>query len=139
MNGKVIGYAGMAYPEFLNAVIEGSAFILEVDADMLLETPTLVPVFKPLHKYQGSWRDISMLIPLDLTVSELEQQIKAVSPLITSVELVDFFQKKEWHDVRSVTMRFSVVSSEKTITSEEIDAVYDLVIQRLKNNGATIR
>ncbi len=139
IDGKLLGYAGMAYPAFLHKAVEGSAFVLELDGDMLLELSSKVALFKPLHKYQDSWRDISMLIPLTITVSDLERRIKDVSPLITSVELIDYFQKKEWHDVRSVTMRFSLASQEKTLVSEEVDAVSEMVTNMVKKLGATIR
>jgi phenylalanyl-tRNA synthetase beta chain len=139
LNQQSIGFAGIANPTMLQTVVPGSAFIFELNGDILFDVHMPQQIAKPLPKYQDSWRDISMLVPLSVTVQQLKELIMKASPAIVSVVLIDFFQKDEWHDVRSVTMRFYVRNEERTLVSEEVDAVNDAVVERLKTLGATIR
>jgi phenylalanyl-tRNA synthetase beta subunit len=53
--------------------------------------------------------------------------------------LVDFFEKPEWLDQRSLTFRFVIEDHNKTLTKDEVDAIVDRVITQLKSIGATIR
>lgn len=139
LNNQLLGFAGMANPAFLQAVIPGSAFIFELNADIIFDTQLPSVIYKPLPKYQDSWRDVSMLVPLAVTVQQLEEQIMKASAEIVLVSLIDFFQKEEWHDVRSVTIRFYVRHEEKTLLSEEVDVVAAKVANVVKALGATIR
>jgi len=139
LNEQSLGFAGIANPSLLQAAVSGSGFIFELNADIIFDVEIPQQIAKPLPKYQDSWRDISMLVPLSVTVQQLQELIMKSSPAIVSVALIDFFQKDEWHDVRSVTMRFYVRNEARTLLSEEVDAVNQLVVERLKTSGATIR
>lgn len=139
LNNQSLGFAGMANPTMLQTVVQGSAFIFELNGDMLFNTSVAQKIAKPVSKYQDSWRDVSMLVPLAVTVQQLKALIMKASSNIVSVELVDFFQKDEWHDVRSVTMRFYVRHEERTLVNEEVDTIQERVLEGLKTVGATIR
>ena len=135
----VLGYAGMANPVLLEKIMPGTGFVFELNGDILFTAKNKEMHFTPLPKFQDAWRDISMLLPLSYTVQEITAIIRHVSPAIVAVELVDFFQKEEWHDVRSITMRFFIRNEERTLVTEEIDALYNTVVTQLKMKGATIR
>lgn len=136
---RVIGIMGMAYEPFTRHVIDGHAYIYELDGNFLLAYQQAPLRLHELSKYQEVARDVSMMIPAAVTVAELSQVIAQATPYITSVTLVDFFEKKEWNDQRSVTMRFVLNDPEKTFTKEEVDAMYHIVVERLQKLGATIR
>jgi phenylalanyl-tRNA synthetase beta chain len=137
--GSVIGYAGNAAPAFLHKAIEGHAFIFELSGDMLLTQEQQKRTFQPLSKYQDSFFDVSMFCPFELSVEQVIDAVKAVNPKIVSVILVDFFEKKEWGDKRSLTVRVVVQDHHKTLVKEEIDAVHERVLYVLKKHGVEIR
>lgn len=136
---KVIGFAGSVNPGFIQSILPGDAFIFELKGDLLLKIMPKKVVFKPLAKYQDIWRDISMLIPLEITVQRLRDLILKVTPSIFNVELIDFFQKEEWRDKRSVTLRFFARDNNKTLSTEDIDGIYHHVVQALLPLGIEIR
>lgn len=134
------GTAGMVDPLFLKRICPGgSAFIFELDADFLLKFKAKQKKFQPLSKYPVVNRDISMLIPLSLTVGKLQQLIQAVDSRIITVELIDFFEKAGWEDRRSVTFQLIIRDDHKTLTKKEVDLLWEKVAAIVKKEGATIR
>lgn len=118
---------------------ESSAFVFELNGDFLMQGDVLEKQFVPFSRYQETYFDLSLMTPLKVTTAELEKVLGQVSPLITSVELIDFFEKDEWHDVRSLTFRVWVSSKEKTLEKEEIDAVWQQAIGVVHKAGVQVR
>ncbi len=135
----VIGWAGSVNPGFLSRFLPGDAFIFELNADQLVAIPPKLVTMAPLAKYQDTWRDISMFIPAVLSFDQVVRTIKAVSPLIFDVALIDFFQKPEWLDKRAMTVRFFARDPHKTLTTEEIDQLYHQIVQSLTPYQVEIR
>ncbi len=136
---RIIGRAGNASKEFLSRVLEGDAFILELDANFLLHVVPEKATFVPLAKYPTTEQDISMLVPLSVTVAGLESVIKQADARITEVELIDRFEKDEWLDQKSLTFRYTAADPEGTLTKEAIDEIMHHVSQAVTNLGAHVR
>lgn len=136
---RIIGIAGIADTHFLKNIAEGQAFIFEVDADFLIGQNPGPKSFKPLLKYQEVHLDMSVLVPHAITSVELERTILYAHSKIISVRLIDFFERKEWGDQKSLTFNFTIYDDSKTLTKEEIDEVWHQVIAQLQQKGAQIR
>jgi len=67
--------------------------------------------------------------------------IKAVSDLITEVELFDVFESdKIGKDKKSMAYHITYSSSEKTLETEEVEKVHKQVLEKLqKSFGAEVR
>lgn len=136
---KVIGYAGMVAPAFVRPLFEGPAFVFVLDGDYILNyTPERVR-FVPLAKYPSVQRDISMLVPVQKTAQSFIDLIAAIDSTITDVSLIDFFQKDEWHDKRSLTIRILLQDHNKTLTASQVDTIMAKVAAAVQDQGATIR
>jgi len=138
-NAKPIGFAGKINAALLGVLTEGDAFVFELDADFLISYKAPEKKYKPVAKYPGVHRDVSMLVSLSVTVDQLAGIICSVDQRVHDVALVDFFQKKEWTDKKSITMRFVIQDEEKTLTGQQADAIYDKMVKKLEKIGATIR
>ncbi len=136
--GRIVGRAGKVAQQFLQRILEGDAFIFELDGNFLLNVESPLLEFKPLEKYPEVHLDISILVPLKVSVKELEDLIKKADPRIKAVRLLDFYQKPEWKDQKSVTCRFIVYDEKKTLTKDEIDAVWNAVVKNISSQG-TVR
>ena len=134
-----IGYVGLVNTSFMHTILEGHACIFEISGDVLLTAKREQKEFKPLSKYQDAWFDVSMFVPLEVTVIQITNTIKNVNDRIVSVDLIDFFEKVEWVDKRSVTMRIIIQDPDKTLVKKEIDTFYTKVIQALEKCEAVIR
>lgn len=136
---KTVGTVGMADPGFLGSLVEGNALIFEIDADFLEEYKAADLKYTPISKYPYVWLDVSMFAPLEKTVDKLQSIIKATNSAIYKVELKDLFEKEEWGDKRSVTMRFYMRDKERTLRKDDIDAIYANVTDTLHKQGIEIR
>ncbi len=136
---RIIGTLGTIDPLFLHRVCQGNACAFELDGDFLLEVKAKEKRFAPLSKYPAVDRDVSMLIPLRVTVDDITQTIARIDTRITHVALIDFFQKPEWKDQKALTFAVIIRDYEKTLTKEEVDTVWNKVTKALINLGATIR
>ena len=138
-DGKTVGYAGKLDSSFFSNIFQGDAFAFELDGDLLLSYKPKEKMFKPLSKYPEVIRDVSMFVPLSVTVAQITDTIQSCDKKITDVSLIDFFQKDEWKDKKSLTFRFILQDYKKTFEKEEVDSMYDAVVKKLKKLGATLR
>lgn len=95
--------------------------------------------FEPLSKYQEVVLDISMLVPRNVTVAELEEIIALADARVRNVELIDLFEKAEWGNKRSVALRYTLQDDEKTFTKVEIDQIQQAVSAAVVARGVEVR
>lgn len=139
-NGIHIGSAGMVDKKFLLSVTEcGNAFVVELDADYLSTYKEPLAKVKPLSKYPEVHVDISLMVPLTVTVEAIKKVIIAADKLIKKIQLIDVFEKPEWLDKKSMTLRYSIVDEHKTLSKEEIDTIVSRVHEVVIKAGAQIR
>lgn len=134
-----IGYAGMMSAMWMHNAVKGSAFIFELDGEFLAKNKLQQIRFKSWSKFQEVCYDISLLIPLKISVDEIKQAIVQADKHIVSVHLVDFFEKPEWNDQRAITLRYVMSDQEKTMTKVEIDEIVQKVQTVMVKYGAQIR
>jgi phenylalanyl-tRNA synthetase beta chain len=137
-----IGYAGKADPKLLlrcDALPESDAFIFELDAEFLFQYKAPVIQLAPLPKFQGSSFDLSMMVPLKCEATTIEQILAKIDPFIENVMLIDFFEKENWNDQRSLAFRIWIRNPHATITKEEIEALTKTAINAVQKQGAVIR
>lgn len=137
--GHKIGIAGMLDSTFYSSVISGDAFAFELDAQFLQSYRAPVKQYKVASKYPVVHRDMSMLVPLALTVDDITAKIMNIDARIGHVLLLDYFEKDEWKDHKSLTFSLEISDHSKTLTTQEIDAIMEQVIEQMKKLGATIR
>lgn len=135
----IIGHAGKASPRWLQSIGEGDAFIVELDAQFLVDFQPEPLRYHAVSKYQPVELDISMLVPLAVTVDAIKHAIAQADARIIAVQLTDFFEKPEWKDQRSVTVRFTISDTDKTLVKQEIDDVWDSVVKKVSAQGAQVR
>lgn len=136
---KVIGFAGMASKSFFSPISSSDAFIFEIDADLLLKEKAPKIKFKAISKYPSVWLDISLLVPLKVTVTQITNIIESSDSKIFKAELVDHFENPNWTDKKSLTMRYYLGDEHKTLSKDEIDEVMGKVIENIKKIDAQIR
>lgn len=136
---NLIGIAGMMSSTWMHKIVQGSAFIFELNGNILAQHSNASMRFTPWSKFQDVCYDISLLIPLQCSIETLKNAILQTDKNIRSVELVDFFEKKEWPNLRAVTLRYIMNNHEKTMNKQEIDAIVAKVSQTMAAHDAQIR
>ena len=134
-----IGSAGFIKERLMHQIGGGQAFAFELDADFLVNFKPQEKTFTPLSKYQATALDLSVLVPTVVTVEQLTQSLYQVDSKIYQVTLIDEFKKPEWENQKSITLRFWIKDTHKTLTKEEIDATYQAAQNALAQQGAQVR
>lgn len=135
---QIIGYAGMLADSF-EKVGPGNAFVFELNMSVLMTLKPLEHHFEEPAKYQPVDLDISMLVPSTMTVADLEETLAQVDARIKDILLLDVFEKEEWKDQRSITLRCRIQDDEKTMTKEDIDHIQKALATAVSKRGVQVR
>lgn len=143
-DGEIIGYLGEVHPEVsLNYDFkEGVRVYLAV-----LDMPALIPYtsfdrkYEGIAKYPTMGRDISMLVPKNILVGEIEDMIaQRGGKILESYRLFDIYegaQVKEGY--KSVAYSLSFRASDRTLTDDEVGAAMKKILNGLNGMGIELR
>jgi phenylalanyl-tRNA synthetase beta chain len=121
---------------------EKPVYIFEIDLQALAKSLPDTPRFSPIPKFPETFRDISILIDKSVTSKTVQDLIRSASgPLINKVELFDQYEgKKLEKGKKSLTLALSFQSAERTLTDNEINPLFENVVEALKDKlGAKLR
>jgi len=142
LNDIKIGTLGKVDTAFLcklDALPESEAFFFDIDIDKLISYSVPEIIYSQISKFPGITFDLSFMVPMTLTVSEIKDSLLDSDDLIEKVELIDFFDKEDWVDKRSVAFRLWVSHPDKTLEKSEIEDVRDNSIKSIEKLGAELR
>ncbi len=89
--------------------------------------------FEKLSEYPFVDRDISLIVPARMHVSEVERAIyNAKTTLLCDVDLFDLYVDKETGE-RSMAFRLRFGSHERTLTTEEVDRDIEVILDALNS------
>ena len=139
-NNQTLGFAGIVSVGWIQAISPGSAFIFELDAQILQNIAPTKIKFKAWSKFQDVCHDISLFIPQNLTITTLQQAILQTNKNIVSVDIIDYFQEVPQQDKnRAVTLRYVMNDEQKTMTKEDIEIIDQAIAKTVQAHGAQIR
>ena len=139
IDDRELGYMGQMTPE-QNLVAELNVYALELDLGALEKSSSLR--FQPIPKFPETYRDISILVDRSVTSQKAADLIlKTGCPLIQKVDLYDHFEgKKIQADKKSLTFALSFQSAERTLSDNEVNPLFEKIVQTLKSElGASLR
>ena len=135
----LLGYVGTVTQKIMRTLGVGESVVFELDATLLLQQSQERACFKPLSKYQPLSFDISMMVEKNVTVARLQSILSSIDDRIASVTLQDVFEKAEWQNEKSITMRLHVVDFDKTISKEEKELLHAKALAALEKQGVAVR
>lgn len=136
-NDEIIGHCGIINPALKNLFDKGNVFLFECSAK-ILEHQEIIR-YREISPFPAVQRDLSVLLSLQETTEDLISYFYSCGAKIRLVYVVDIFQKKEWENKRAVTFRFIIEDHEKTLTSQEIDTLFNRITNHLTQKGIEIR
>ena len=131
----VIGHFGELHPNVRAKLgVTGPAFAYEVDLDVLpLATPAQM---KPIAKFPGTERDVSLLLAESINAGMIQDMIVAVAePLVSGVRLLeDYRDAKLGAGMKSMLWSIAYSSPERTLTDAEVEKAHEGIVARLVEN-----
>jgi phenylalanyl-tRNA synthetase beta chain len=117
------------------------SWIAEVDLEHLLTFPLRSRIFRPFSKFPAVERDFSLVVPEKVTFARLQTALRDLAlEEIQSLRPVDLFQGGSIPAGHySLLLRITFQSRVRTLTSEEIAAASQRVMEALEPLGVSLR
>lgn len=138
-----IGYAGQVHPDVMQKMdIRSAAYLFEINLDLLEKMITRQIRHKEISKFPAVTRDVAFVIPESMEAKKmLDIVLRQGEDLLEIVGIFDIYAGKGLEvGKKSLGLRFSYRSLERTLTDEEINALHDKIVQNtVRLTGAKIR
>ena len=134
IDGVEVGYIAKLHPKIAQDFDLEDTFIAEFFLDLLPKKEYLA---KDIIKIQKSTRDLSLVVYKNLTYSDIKKEIE----LLKISDIVEFYPIDifDLGDKNSLTIRFILQNSEKSLTDEEINGIITKIIEKLSDLGVELR
>lgn len=141
--GKAIGFIGELHPEVLeNYRINSKTYVFEINLDKVIGAAVKTKLYKPLPKYPAVERDMALVVSTEVSAQELSKEIKDQGkPLLKEIKLFDVYTGEQIQKgYKSLAYSLVFQSKDKTLTDEEVNAVFGKVKEALETKyGAQLR
>ncbi|PYG88803.1 phenylalanyl-tRNA synthetase beta subunit [Ruminiclostridium sufflavum DSM 19573] len=141
-DGKLMGYIAAVHPSIRkNIGRKVNAAVLEINRDVLHAINTEVIKYRDLSKFPEVKLDYSFLVDSGIMFDKLLEDIRGFkSPLLNSFDFVTSYTGKGLPEgKKSMTFRFVIGSSEKTLASDEINGFAKSIIDYMGELGYMLR
>jgi phenylalanyl-tRNA synthetase beta chain len=112
--------------------------LLDVDLTLAQQTPAQR---QPLRKYPTSGFDLSVVTDLKKPVREIEIELRGLAG--ADLATIEFVRQYQGHplppDRKSVSYRLAVGALDHTMTTEEVTAIRNRIIQGMQASGFELR
>ena len=138
LDGEVIGKIGIVHPVVGKKIDKKAAIVFaEVDMQAFADKKNASIIYDEPSKFPPMDYDLSVVVPSGVLFSDLSQCWKNEgTEILKNVKIVDTYDTELFH---SITIRFEFSSSERTLSSAEVQAVMDKVIENLKGINVNLR
>jgi phenylalanyl-tRNA synthetase beta chain len=137
-DGDDIGFIAKVHIDVQREYDLPTTYICEVDFDKLKYEKIIA---SPYSKFPALTRDLSLITPKEMKFSTIREFLNSTLPKeVKGFAPIDIYESKELGENRSVTVRFTIQSDEKTFQEQEITSIMDNILSSLKDSlGIGIR
>ena len=140
---EVIGYYGQINPELRDKLkFKQEAFLFKLDLDLAISAVNEKTVrYKKLPQFPEVQRDLALIIPEDVSYTEIEKVIQkgVLGNLFNGCEIFDVYQGEHVQDgFKSVAFRIKMQDPSATLTDETVEAQMANVRSVLKKSFAEV-
>jgi phenylalanyl-tRNA synthetase beta chain len=140
---KRIGFLGEVHPGVMvQWDLRGRSFVAELDVEGILSCMRPLSAARELAKFPFSTRDIALVLPQEMEAGGLIKTIHQMGEeLLENVQIFDVYSGPNLPvGKKSLGIRLSYRSSQKTLTDEEVSQVHGRIVRQLVEvSGAIIR
>ena len=136
LDNVCLGFITVIHPAVQSKIDKKAVVVAaELDMDAFSALPASVIRYDEPSKFPGIDVDLSLVVSDTQTYSALAAAWADVTPLLKKVALIDSYTGA----VKSITLRFTFSSMEKTLSKTEVQGWVDTIVERLGAMGVTLR
>jgi phenylalanyl-tRNA synthetase beta chain len=129
LNGQHVGMIGQVAQEYQEAFgIDRAVIAADLDIEDAIAQMNIKRVYKSIPEFPAVHRDIAVVVDEKTEYLQVSDAIKKQSPLIESIELVEVYRGTGIDDgKKSVTISITLRALDKTLSSDQVDEVMNVV------------
>ena len=138
VNNDIVGVIAKLHPN----IAKDDVYVMEINLDKLLEKRTGKMKFKEISKFPSIKKDLAFVVDKSVESKDIETVIKkAGGSMLTNIEVFDVYTGANiGENEKSIAYSLTFMDSKKTLTEEEVTAVFEKIIQMVENKcGAKLR
>ncbi|MGN0252548.1 MAG: phenylalanine--tRNA ligase subunit beta [Oliverpabstia sp.] len=140
--GDTIGYLGEVHPAVADTYGIGTrAYVAVLDILNVVKHATFDRKYEGIAKYPAVNRDISMVVPKNILVGEIEHMIsQRGGKILEHYELFDIYEGSQIQEgFKSVAYSITFRSKDKTLEESEVSAAMKKILNGLESMGIELR
>ncbi len=140
--GEVLGYLGEVHPEVCdNYDIGTKAYVAVLDMPKVLPFTTFDRKYEGIAKFPAVSRDISMVVPKNILVGQIEQVIEQRGgKLLESYALFDIYEGSQIKEgFKSVAYSITFRAKDRTLEEADVTAAMKKILNGLEQMGIELR
>ena len=140
--GSKIGFLGEVHPEVADTYGIGErAYVAVIDMPEVLKYATFDRKYTGIAKYPAVTRDISMVVPKEILVGQIEESIeKKGGAYLESYHLFDLYEGEQIKaGFKSVAYSIVFRAKDKTLSDTEVTEAMDRILKGLEALGIELR
>ena len=141
-DGVVVGYLGEVHPDVADTYgIGEKAYVAVIDMPEIVERATFDRKYTGIAKYPAVTRDISMVMPKDILVGQIEEVIENKGgAYLESYALFDLYEGAQIKEgYKSVAYSIVFRAKDKTLEDAEVTEAMDRILKALEGMGIELR
>ena len=140
--GQVVGYLGEIHPDVAdNYKIGEKTYVAVLDMPSVQRFTTFERKYEGIAKYPTMSRDISMVVPKNILVGQIEDVIVQRSgKILESCQLFDIYEGAQiLSGYKSVAYSITFRAKDHTLEDKEVNAVMEKILHGLRQMGIELR
>ena len=140
--GRVVGYLGEVHPQVAdNYGIGERAYVAVIDMPEIVELATFDRKYEGIAKYPAVSRDISMVVPKEILVGQIEEVIeKKGGAYLESYKLFDLYDGAQIKPgFKSVAYSITFRAKDRTLEEADVSAAMKKILKALEEMGIELR
>ena len=141
-DGKVVGYLGEVHPEVADVYGIGTrAYVAVIDMPEILPYATFDRKYTGIAKYPSVTRDISMVVPKEILVGQIEEVIeKKGGAHLESFRLFDIYEGSQIKEgFKSVAYSIVFRAKDRTLEENDVSSAMAKILKGLEELGIELR
>ena len=141
MDGKLLGIFGKLHPAYLKSLKLSDVYYAELMLDVLAQASPAKVKAPLVSKYPSMNRDISLMVKEDVKAADLIASIKKTGGrMVKKAEVFDVYQGEHIEKgFKSVSLSIVYEDSEKTLKTEDVNAIHNKVVEELKTKFEAVQ
>ena len=141
-NGTTVGYIGEIHPDVAdNYKIGEKVYVAVLDMPLIDQFVSFDRKYTGLAKYPAVTRDLSMVVPNEIMVGQIEDMIvQRGGKILESYELFDIYEGAQiLAGHKSVAYSIAFRAKDHTLEDKEVSAVMEKILHGLRGMGIELR